>query len=400
MNQALLAPEIQAYIDDHFESDIFKLILKGSPFNNVSAKELAQQIEGRRRIKKKLPTWFDAFGIIYPPPLNLSQSSSEVMARYKSGLISGESLLDITGGFGVDSYYFSRVFKKVIYCEKNKELAELVSHNFKRLEAFGRIKTISGNSLEYLQKIQSGVDWIYADPGRRSETGQKMYRLEDSVPNVLEHLDFLFSRSGGILLKTSPLLDLHLGMEQLRSVAAIHIVAVKNEVKELLWVLRPNWSQPARIYTINFDTYKSQRFDAIWGREKEMTPVYSEPLRFLYEPNSAILKAGVFNTVSAELGIGKLATNTHLYTSSALIDFPGRRFQILGIFPFHKKNIRKMGVAKANITTRNFPLSVWDIRKKYKIAEGGEVYLFFTETVGEGKIILKCRKADIVKEEA
>lgn len=393
INPLIFTNEVQAFIKKHLKDDTTKLILKGSPFKGIASQELAQQIEGKSRVEKKLPTWFNTKNIFYPPKLNLSQSSSETTADYKSSLISGAVLIDITGGFGVDDYYFSKVFKKVIHCELNKELSEIVQHNFSQLPKSGVVESHCGDSITFLNSFSGQVDWIYADPGRRSKSGEKIFRLEDSLPNILDHLDLLLSKAKeGILLKTSPLLDISLGLHQLKYVKAIHVVAVKNEVKELLWIIMPQKTSTPTIRTINFDTQSTQEFDCTIENEKVSNATYSTPLSYLYEPNAAILKAGLFNTVASNFNLYKLAKNTHLYTSEDAVYFPGRRFKIIKIVPFNKKSIKKLGIEKANVTIRNFPMSVKKIRQSYGIKDGGEIYLFFTQLENKEKVILYCNK--------
>lgn len=394
INPQLLSAPVQAFINDHLRDDTAKLILKGSPFQSVEIKDIVRQIEGKRRIQNKLPTWFKTPYILYPSLLNLSQSSSEITARYKASLISGHELIDITGGFGVDDYYFSRHFNRVIYCELNPSLAEMVKHNFQQLGISKKIRSIEGNSLNYLQSLRGKVDWIYADPDRRSKDQKRMFRLEESQPNIITHLDLLKSKSHGILIKTSPLLDLKYGREQLKTVAEIHLVAVKNEVKEVLWILRPQHQESIMLKTINFDTFETQRFDSQWGQEEQIIPFYGEPQNFLYEPNAAILKAGLFNSFAEKFKLSKLAPNSHLYTSEKPVSLPGRSFRILRTLPFNKSGFKNLKIRKANITIRNFPLSVQEIRKKYSVSDGGNDYLFFTKTEKEKKIMIWCQKTD------
>lgn len=399
LNKAILSNTVQEFIDLHLHDDPAQIILKGSPFQEVSGKELAQQIEGKKRIQKKLPTWFKTKGIYYPPTLNLSQSSSEVTAGYKATLLAGRgrSLIDITGGFGVDDYFFLRHFDQVIHCEQDPGLSQIVQHNLSLLASFKTPVYIVGDSLDYVKKIAQKTDWIYADPARRSQSGQKIFKLEDSAPDILKHLPLLLSKSKKVLLKTSPLLDLQMGIEQIKTVQEIHVVAVKNEVKELLWIIGEQPRPKIRIQTVNFGTRRLQTFSAFWGEENPIQSTFGPPQTYLYEPNAAILKAGLFKKVGQDHNLHKLAVNTHLYSSTQLMDFPGRRFSIIKSLPYNKKSIQSLGLKNAHITTRNFPLSVKQIRRIHNIAEGGETYLFCTQTVDNSKIIIGCEK---IKSEA
>ncbi len=392
LNPSILSKTVQAFIDQHLHDNPAQIILKGSSFEHVSGKELAQQIEGKKRIQKKLPTWFKTRGIYYPPTLNLSQSSSEITANYKAGLLEGHSLIDITGGFGVDDYFFLQKFNRVIYCEQDPDLAEIVRHNLSLLNPLKTPTYIVGNSLDYVKKQTQKIDWIYADPGRRSQADQKIFKLEESEPNILKHLNLLLSKSKKILLKTSPLLDLQMGLEQIQTVQEIHIVAVKNDVKELLWIIGEQSRQKIRIKTVNFGTHRLQTFLSFWGEEKPIQNTYNYPQTYLYEPNSAILKAGLFKKVAKDYNLDKLAVHTHLYTSTQLVDFPGRRFRIIKCLPYNKKNLKSLHLKNAHITTRNFPLSVKQIRRIHRIAEGGEDYLFCTQSFDKNKIIIWCEK--------
>ncbi|WP_026838565.1 class I SAM-dependent methyltransferase [Gillisia sp. JM1] len=396
MNKALLHPEVQKFIKEHLHEDITKLILKGSPFPDVSIQEIATQISGLKKAKNKLPTWFKNQDILYPPNLNLEQTSSEITAKYKSELINGSTLIDLTGGFGIDDYYFSKKFKKVIYCELNKELSHLATHNFKSLGA-ANIKTHVGDGLKILAELDEKVDWIYLDPARRDDYGGKVFLLEQCTPNVPENLKLLFQKSDNILIKSSPLLDLSAGISELRKVVEIHIVSVNNEVKELLWVLNRNISKKIKIKTINISNKETQYFEALLDDEAEPSK-YSFPLKFLYEPNPAIMKSKLFSALSSETNTYKLQANSHLFTSEELQHFPGRSFEIIEIIPYNKKALKRfLKLKKANITTRNFPKSVNEIRKELKIEDGGNDYLFFTTDLNNDKIVVVCRKVNNLK---
>ncbi len=360
----------------------------GSPFKNVSVQELIQQIESRKKIEKKLASWFKTEQIYYPPKLNLEQTSSEKTAAYKASITNEKTLADITGGFGVDSFFFSEKFKTVHHFEINKSLSEIAAYNFKILGT-SNIKCFSGNGMHQLSKNK--YDVIYVDPSRRHENKGKVFFLRDCEPNLPKNLDSLLDQSKKILVKTSPMLDLSIGLEELKYVSEIHIVAINNEVKELLWLINKDYLESPLIKTINFSKNSEERFEFNWNEKQKA--VYSSPKKYLYEPNAAIMKSGAFDLVSAKYCINKLHQHTHLYTSNNLIEFPGRRFEIKEVIPFQKKQIKKsLIIKKANITTRNFPESVSNIRKKLKISDGGDDYLFFTTTESTMKIILVCTK--------
>ncbi|WP_019671432.1 class I SAM-dependent methyltransferase [Eudoraea adriatica] len=392
MNKEVLKTGVQEYINNNLNTDILSVLLKKSKFDAISSKELAQQIEGKKRCAVKLPTWFKTNEIYYPPKVNIEQSSSEKTAFYKANLIGGKSLLDVTGGFGVDSYFFGQRIANVTLCEINKELAQITTHNLHILGA-SAIEVVNTDGIEYLKKFDGIFDWIYIDPSRRDESKGKVFKLSDCTPDVTQYLDLLKEKSKGILLKTSPLLDIASGLKELKSVGEIHIVAVNNEVKEVLWIIRnTNHAEPL-IKTINLKDSGDEVFIFKRSDENSIQSVLSIPLKYLYEPNAAILKAGAFKAIGKQFHLKKLHEHTHLYTSHKKVNFPGRIFKILSTHPYNKKSLAALQFEKANITIRNFPVSVAEIRKKHKIKEGGNLYLFFITDLNNKRQILKCIKA-------
>ena len=388
MNLEILHPEVQQFIHDNLNSDTSKLLFKGSPFDALSIQELVTQIISKKKCVKKLPSWYKTENIYYPPKVHIEQTSSEITAAYKSLLVSGNSIIDITGGFGVDCYYFSKKIKKVTHCELDTNLSTIVKNNYEQLK-IDTINLVSGDGIAFLKNNSSRYDWIYIDPSRRDSTHKKVFLLKDCLPNVPDNLDLLFSKSDHILVKNSPILDLSKTIEELRFVKEIHIVAVQNEVKELLFVLEKNHVKAIQIKTVNYLSKNVQLFD--FQHTKETTSTYSEPKKYLYEPNSAILKSGGFHEISVQFNLEKLHQHSHLYTSEKCIEFPGRTFLVEGMCSYHKKEIKKfLTENKANITTRNFPESVAEIRKKTKIKEGGSTYLFFTTNHNNKHIVLIC----------
>ena len=236
LRQALLEKEVQSFIKENQKKDLPALILKGSPFNHIKIQQIATQIKGMRVAEKKFPLFFNNPRILYPPKLNLEQTSSQITAKYKSELVEGSSGADLTGGLGIDTYFLAKKFDSFQYYEMNKELSDIAAHNFKELEATD-ISVHHGDSLDLLRQTDQKFDWIYADPARRDEHGGKVYHLSDCTPNIPEELDFLLKKSEHILLKTSPILDITAGLRELHFVKEIHIIAVNNEVKELLWLI-------------------------------------------------------------------------------------------------------------------------------------------------------------------
>ncbi len=390
MNFDILNKDIQQFIADNLKSEITKLILKGSPFDDISVQELANQIVAKQKSEKKIPTWFSSKNIYYPAKISIEQTSSEVTAKYKSEIVCGSTIIDITGGFGVDCYYFSKKFKKVIHCEINKDLSTIVNHNYKQLNV-NNIHTFSGNGSNYLKETDETFDCIYIDPSRRDDVKGKVFLLKDCQPYISPKIDFFFTKSKTILVKVSPILDISNTIKDLKNVKEIHIIALNNEVKELLFKLEKNYDNKVQIKTINILKESSQKMNFILNEEASSN--YSEPLSYLYEPNVAILKSGGFHQVSQKLGVLKLHKHSHLYTSKKIIDFPGRVFKIDHIITNDKKKLLKLlPYRKANITVRNFPKTVAQFRKETKIKDGGNIYIFLTTDLHNKFKIIICRK--------
>ena len=391
MDLLILKHEIQAFINANVGKSISKLALQKNPFPEVNWITILNQIEAKTKAKDKLPNWFSAENIIYPSKISIEQTSSEKTASYKASVVSGDSLIDLTGGFGVDDYYFSKKIKNVAHCEINLELSAVVKHNFEQLNV-PNITCYAGDSLDSLNTLNTKWDWIYIDPSRRNDAKGKVFLLKDCLPNVPENLDFYFNNSDAILIKTAPLLDISAGLSELQHVKTIHIIAVENEVKELLWELHASFFGNTTIKTINLTKDKTDTFDFILNEDSKF-PNFSLPQKYLYEPNSAIMKSGGFDEVGSFYNLNKLHKHSHLYTSADLISFPGRIFQIQNSFPYNKTEMKSfLENTQANITTRNFPDSVESIRKKWKIKDGGNLYCFFTTDENNDKIVLICTK--------
>jgi len=390
LNEKLLHTEVQHFIDTNLKTNLPNLVLKGSPFEGITMQELAEQILCKSKCINKLPTYFTTSKIYYPKVVNIEQTSSEVTAQYKSNLVAGKSLIDLTGGFGVDSLFFAKQIQQVTHCEINESLSEIVKYNLS-LMGMENIHCVNEDGISYLQKEKINYDWIYIDPSRRNEQKAKVFKLEDCKPDIAMHLDTLLKYTNNVMIKLSPFLDIHATIDQLKFTKEVHIVAVKNEVKELIILIQKGFDGVCRLKTVNIKTEKYDLFEGIFHSEVKST--FSLPKTYLYEPNSAILKAGLFNEVSFQLDIYKLNNNSHLYTSDKLIEFPGRSFKIISIYKYNRKQIKKnFSAKKANITTRNFNESVAQIRKKTGIKEGGDDYLFFTKDKEDSAIMIHCIK--------
>lgn len=391
MNKNILKTGVQEFIKNNWNADIVSVLLKRQQFKGVSQKELAEQLEARKKSQSKLPTWFTTPLIYYPNKLNIEQTSSEQTAKYKADLVSGKSLLDITGGLGIDSYFFSKKIDQVIHCEIDQNLSKIAAHNFKILGVVNTSFKVE-NGIDFLQHSEFKFDWVFADPSRRNEAKGKVFLLKDCLPNIPDVLDVIFEKTKNILIKTSPLLDISQGISELKFVKEIHVVAVKNEAKELLWILEKGFEGEVKIKTVNLIKEGQQNFDFTLSKEKIATSKLSLPATYLYEPNAAILKSGGFKSLGKVLGLHKLHEHSHLYTSDSNVDFPGRVFKIRTVVPYNKKALLKLAINKANVTTRNFPEAVATIRKKLKIKDGGNDYLFFTTDINNQRIVIYCQK--------
>ncbi len=393
MNKLILNTGVQSFIEKNWNADIMSALLKSQQFDGISQKELAEQLESKKKSRDKLPSWFQSANIYYPNKLNIEQTSSELTAAYKSQLVTGKTLMDLTGGLGVDSYYFSKNISAVLHCEIDSKLSAIAAHNFK---VFGQtnIKCIPENGLDFLHAYTEKLDWIYIDPSRRSDIKGKVFLLQDCLPNLPEHLPSIFKKSKNILIKTSPLLDISQGIKELNFVKEIHVIGVQNEVKELLFVLEYGFKNAIEVKTVNLFQNNEVRFEFRLKDEQNSSVDFGKPQTYLYEPNATILKSGGFKSVGSTFGLKKLQQHSHLYTSEVLVNFPGRKFKILEVLPYSKSALKSFANTKANVSTRNFPLGVVELRKKHKIKDGGNEYLFFTKNLDDNLILIVTKKCD------
>ena len=379
----LLKTESQNFINANLTADLHSLLLKKSPFPEVTIQEIVQQIKGKKVAQRKFP-FFLKENIVFPPNLNLEQASSQSTAEFKADNLNGKKFLDLTCGFGIDAYFLSQNFEEITLVEKNAELLDVVKHNW---EILNKKATFVNENLEhFLAKNSESFDVIYLDPARRDSEKNKKFLLEDLSPNLLEIQDQLLEISSQIIIKLSPLIDISYLISVLKNVAKIQIIAVRNEVKELIVFLeKARKGDDVEISCINLESDDAE-FAFQFKEEKTAVSAFSEPQQFLYIPNNAVLKSGAFNLISQFFNGKKLHPNTHFYTSDKRIErFPGR---ILEINMIDSKHIRKG--EKYNIISKNYPLSPDEIKKKYKILDGGNCYLIFTQTQNR-KIILKSQ---------
>lgn len=380
MGEKLLNTEIQHYINANLHSDLHALLLKKSPFPEVSMQEIVQQIKGKQVAQKKFPFLLKE-GIIFPPQLNLEQASSEKTAIYKSNILKGKSFIDLTSGFGIDAYYLSRNFSAVTLVEQNADLLEIVANNWGVLDREARF--VNQKLEDFLNENQDIFDVVYLDPARRDQSKNKVFLLEDLSPNILEIQDKLLSVSNEIVIKLSPLIDLKYLISVVPNIFRIEIIAVKNDVKEVVIFLSNTNEGKIICRCVNLESEELD-FEFQFGEEENTQTTYSEPEKYIYIPNHSILKAGAFNLISEKFGLKKLHPNTHIYTSfEKKNEFPGR---IMEMEVVDSKQVVKKG--KCNIISKNYPLKPEEIKKKYSLKDGGESYLIFTQSK-KGKIILK-----------
>lgn len=394
----MLNQETKDFIKSHFLDDVRQLALQSKSFvdSPIDFQEALIQISGRQMIEHKIPSWYKLENIIYPSRLSIEQSSSELTAKYKASIVSGSTLVDLTGGWGVDTAFMSEHFFQAIHIEQQEKLSAIAGHNFQVL-GYDHIQTYTMDGECYLKEV-SLVDCIYIDPARRSDSGKKQIRIEDCEPNLIHIQDLLIDKTHQVLIKLSPMLDINAALGILKSVWAIHVVSVENECKELLFLLSKehNVEEPV-ITAVNLNRNgKHQLLSFSLLEEKKIEITYTSNIEtYLYEPNASLLKSGYYKGIARYYQLNKLHADSHLYTSSQYFpDFQGRTFRVDAVYSMSKKEVSSLlkEITQANISTRNFPLSVAELRKKLKLKEGGENFLFAT-TLANGKhVLIKCRK--------
>ena len=387
--------ETNQFIKDNKEADVHQLALLSSRFPEVDMTLAIRQIHGKQKIKFKVPLFYSTDEILYPLQLSLEQSSSESTANYKSILCTGYSLVDLTGGFGVDCYFMARRFKQVTYVDHLDELCILAKHNFKVLN-MDYIQIIHSETEDYLNNLDH-TDWIFIDPARRSTAGKKVVMLSDCEPDVSSLYPLLLKKATQVMIKLSPMMDVTEAIRELPNTNEVHIISVENECKEVLLILNQTVGNTIKVKTINIGkNNENQLFE--YDLDNEPTAEVSLATKidkYLYEPNAAIMKSGAFKLIGNRFTLNKLHKNTHLYTSNEFIEeFPGRIFEVTGQWGNSKKELKDiiLRTPKANISTRNYPLSVEELRKKLKIKDGGDIYLFACTMNNDQKVILETIK--------
>ncbi len=402
------------FIKEHAADNVHTLALLASRYPDVDIHFALSQIDGRQRAKTKLPSWASIDNIYYPVHLSIEQCSSQQTAQYKyflakklllgtnNPISKGERFVDLTGGFGVDFSFISRAFSNSIYVERQDVLCEIAKHNFDLLD-LSHSEVVCGDGVEYLKNIDN-ADLFFIDPARRDSNGSKVVAISDCTPNVLEIKNLLLDKACNTIIKLSPMLDWHKAVDDLnkdfRCVSQLHIVSVDNECKELLFVINKDGVHDLHIYCVNDDL----NFDFTYNQNipqsstLELSELKNKAVNnfYLYEPNASIMKSGCFGILENRYPVKAIGKNSHLFISSQDIDqFPGRKFAIDIITTMNKKDLKKnlSEIERANITVRNFNMTVDELRKRLKIRDGGDKYIFATMMADKQHVLFICHKA-------
>ena len=385
MNEATLE-----FIRIHADEDVRQLAFLGKKNPEVDMAYALDQIAGRQKARVKIPSWASIDGIVYPPHISMEQCSSEQTARYKARIAgNGEKIVDLTAGFGVDMAFMSAGFKQAVHVEMQPQLCAISSENYKHL-GLNHVQVVCNDGVGYLHQMEH-ADLIFIDPARRDQHGARTYGIADCTPNVLEIIDEMLQKADRVMIKLSPMLDWQKTVADVGNVSQVHIVSVGNECKELLLEVKKGKDEKVKVFCVNDD----QVFSYEIGETHSFTPSPLHSFTFLYEPNASVMKAGCFNLISHRFGITQPDANSHLFLSDKLVEgFPGRGFVIERVSTMNKRELKEAlaGIDKANVAVRNFPLSVADLRKRLKLKDGGDVYIFATTDAKKGHLVMVCRK--------
>ena len=389
----LYTAPLKQFVQDHLQEDPAQLLFRYHGKTDFDLKAAVQQIQAKQKAKQKLPSWAAHPDLIFPPSLSLEQASSEETARFKSGILSkGKNMIDLTGGFGVDTFYLAENFERAVYCERNQELSAIVENNFNLLQP-DKFEISQGDSLDYLSKSDLTFDLIFVDPARRGSQNQKLYRLTDCEPDIVGNWNRLKSKGQSILVKASPMLDIKQAINEIPDIQQVWVVSVKNEVKEiLLYWEKGKETDERNIHAVDLQLDGPKGFSFAFGEEESSESIFGVVGKYLIEPYSAILKAGAFRSFGERFGLKKLHPNSHLYTSDEKPkEIPGRVFEVILEISNPKKELKQLFPSgKVNVITRNYALSADDLKKKYKLKDGGNDFLIGTK-VEEKFVTLYCR---------
>lgn len=377
MNSHLLKDDVQDFIHNFSVKEIHSLVLKGYSFEGITVQELAVQIESLNLLRKKVPL-FSRKGLIFPKKMNVEQTSSQLTATYKKQLVGNlHSFIDCTGGFGVDTFFIAQNAQKSTYCELNNELSDIVKHNFNQLNA--DIEVINSNGIEFLQNTEDCFDCTYLDPSRRSYQG-KVISIEQSQPNILEYWDVLLDKSSRVMVKLSPMLDIDYLIRKLPFLSELHILSIKNDVKEILVVAsRRVKADNVKLFSVELKSHTAEIYASEANSEFKQPNIYTTKKKFsyIYEPLGCLLKANLQDQYAIENGLVKLAPKSNFFLSDEQIDLPLMKiFKIKEQLPFKRKEIVSFLPSKqVNVVTRNFPVKPEEVLKKLKIKQGGDNFL-------------------------
>ena len=404
---------LRKFINEHSKDDLSKLLLSASRYENVDVKNAVVQIKARNSIKDKLPSWYDNDRLLFPSTLAAEQCSSEITALYKQRFVTNtDCLCDLTGGLGVDTYFFSGKARGVIYVERNEDYCNAARYNMDILGA-SNVSIVNGDAVALVTNEDdriSDVNVFYIDPARRGAGDKRMFAIGDCEPDMNKLWSLLRDKRCKIIVKLSPMLDIMQVLTQLPGICEMHIVSVKNECKELLAVsASPTPTLPqgeggnqTDIICVNYTSGGDEQiFRFSLSDEQYVDACMADGIgRYLYEPNSSIMKAGAYKTVALHYKVKKFHVSSHLYTSeSPVYSFPGRIFEVTDVIPFSNRTCKTLSseIPQANITVRNFPLSVDELRKRTHITDGGNVYLFATTLSDGRKVLIKCLRPSFYK---
>jgi len=365
-----------AFIAEHQAEDLAQLALQLAKRPELDRSFILAQVNGRQKAKEKLPDWAATAGLIFPSRLSMQQSSSQMTAQKKAEYLAGGTLVDLTGGFGVDSYYLGQQFERVYHVEPQEELQEIVQANFSLL-GFDRAEFFLGKAEEFLEQANlPTIDCFYIDPSRRSE-GQKVFRLDDCQPQLLEILPRLLELAPRVWVKAASMLDIQQALQQLGGkVRQVYILAWRNECKELLFEIGREPQPSPQIQIEEIYPKRAFSFPFTLAEEEQARADYGALGSYVYLPHTGLLKAGAFKLLAERYGLSKLASNSHIYSSEKEISYlPGRAFRLIRAIPYPSKAAKKLGLKKAQIISKNFGMSVEQLRKKLKIKQSGGGYL-------------------------
>lgn len=362
--------DVQEFIANHKTKSIAELALLLSKNQELPKEYIINQINGKQKAPNKFPFLGQFSDYIFPSPRAFSQASSEETARYKAAILKADRVLDLSGGMGMDSYFFAQHAKQSDYVELNDKLVETAKSNFETLGA-ANVTSHCAKAEDFIELSTQEYDLVYLDPDRRSAK-EKAFKIDDCEPNVATLLPQIWKKSKYCMVKLSPMLDIQQALTQLPNCKEVHVVSVNNDCKELLFLLEKDSKSEPNITCVNLKKENDKYFEFTFQEERTTSIEFSDIETYLYEPNASIMKAGPFKSIASQLELKKLATNTHLYTSETLLkNFPGRTLNVLD----HGKP-QKGFTKQANVVSRNFPLTPEQIKKKYKIKDGGNQFLY------------------------